>query len=75
VTKFADGGARRRKTSAMDLSKAVACTALVLMIVLSAGHALADQKPAKKSTKPSPCVIKPVMTDAEIAACRSARRR
>jgi hypothetical protein len=45
------------------------------MIVLSAGHALADQKPAKKSTKPSPCVIKPVMTDAEIAACRSARRR
>jgi hypothetical protein len=31
----------------MDLSKAVACTALLLILILAAGHALAEQKPAK----------------------------
>ncbi len=29
----------------MDLSKAVACTALVIIVVVSAGHALSQDKP------------------------------
>lgn len=58
----------------MDLSKTVACTALVLVIVLSAGHALAQiQAPPRDETKT--CVIKPVMSDAEIEVCRTAYRR
>jgi hypothetical protein len=58
----------------MELSKTVACTALLLVVVLSAGHALAqDRKPGSK--KPSSCVIKPVMTDAEISACRALKKR
>jgi hypothetical protein len=47
VKKFADSGARPGKTLAVDLSKAVACTALLIMIVLSAGHALANPMPSK----------------------------
>jgi hypothetical protein len=93
----------------MDLSKAVACTALVLMLLLSAGHALSEEKPAAPEEKPAisaeaakkqqaqiartraaeekrlaqkerdeeisrRCVIKPVMTDAEIDGCRIAYR-
>jgi hypothetical protein len=117
VTKFADGRRRQCKTlpqgrikeerSHMDLSKAVACSALVIIVVLSAGHALSQDKPpapaddaaAKKEAALSAqaereraaeqkrlarkqldeeisrrCVIKPVMTDAEIDACRLAYR-
>jgi hypothetical protein len=89
----------------MDLSKAVACSALVIIVVLTAGHALSQDKPpapdaaAKKEAALSAqaereraaeqkrlarkqldeeisrrCVIKPVMTDAEIDACRLAYR-
>jgi len=60
----------------MDLSRTVACTALLLVVVLSAGHALA-QKPAKRSAgkQAQACTIKPVMTDAEIQTCRIASRR
>jgi hypothetical protein len=56
----------------MDLSRTVACTALLLIVLLSAGHALA-QAPSKKPVpkKPVACAIKPVMTDAEIDACRN----
>lgn len=59
----------------MDLSRTVACTALLLIVVLSTGHALA-QKPAKGPVqkKAEACVIKPVMTDAQIEACRIASR-
>jgi hypothetical protein len=116
VTKFADGRRRQCKTSPqgrikeershMDLSKAVACSALVIIVVLSAGHALSQDKPpaaadaaAKKEAALSAqaereraaeqkrlarkqldeeisrrCVIKPVMSDAEIDACRLAYR-
>lgn len=97
----------------MDLSKTVACTALVIMIVLTAGHALSQDKPPaldeaalkqqqaqdaaiKKQEAQAAreraaeerrlqlarlneeiarrCTIKPVMTDAEIDACRIAYR-
>jgi hypothetical protein len=60
----------------MELSKTVACTALILMILLAAGHAL-GQKSSRKavSKKALACVIKPVMTDAEIESCRIAYRR
>lgn len=61
----------------MDLSKTVACTALVLIVILSAGHALAQQKSAKRASgkKAEVCVIKDVMTDAQIEACRNAAYR
>jgi hypothetical protein len=56
----------------MDLSKTVACTALLLIVLLSAGHALAQSTPRKPvPKKPVACEIKPVMTDAEIEACRN----
>lgn len=86
----------------MDLTKTVACTALVIMVVLTAGHALSQDKPpaadaaalkqqaqeareraaeekrlARKQLDEEisrRCVIKPVMTDAEIDACRVAYR-
>lgn len=86
----------------MDLSKAVACTALVIMVVLTAGYALSQEKPpaldeaAQKQQAQEAreraaeekrlarkqldeeisrrCVIKPVMTDAEIESCRVAYR-
>jgi len=94
----------------MDLSKTVACTALVIMVLLTAGHALSQDKPPaldeaalrkqeevlKKQEAQAAreraaeehrlqlarlneeiarrCVIKPVMTDAEIDACRIAYR-
>ena len=32
----------------MDLSKTVACTALILMILLTAGHAFAQSDPEQK---------------------------
>jgi hypothetical protein len=58
----------------MDLSKTVACTALLLIIVLSAGHALAQMQ-APRPDESKTCVIKPVMSDAEIEVCRVAYRR
>jgi len=60
----------------MDLSRTVACTALLLVVVLSAGHARAQNPAAKRSAveKVEACVIKPVMTDAEIQTCRIAFR-
>jgi hypothetical protein len=55
----------------MDLSQTIACTALVLMVLISAGHALAQEPSGKAAAKkPAPCVVKPVMSDAETAACR-----
>lgn len=86
----------------MDLSKTVACTALVIMVLLTAGHALSqDQPPAMDAALKRQeaqearqraaeerrltrklldeeisrrCVIKGVMSDAEIDACRIAYR-
>lgn len=86
----------------MDLSKAVACTALVIIVVLTAGHAFsqdnstaADEAARKQEAVEAReraaeqkrqarrdieeeiarrCVIKPVMTDAEIDGCRVAYR-
>lgn len=86
----------------MDLSKTVACSCLVIIILLSAGHALSQDKPPAPEAatqKEDPqlareraaeerrlkyrqldeeisrrCTIKPVMTDAEINACRVAYR-
>lgn len=87
----------------MDLSKTVACAALVIMVLLTAGHAFSQDKPpaadeaALKKQEAQVerqrvaeerrlelarlneeiarrCVIKPVMTDAEIDACRIAYR-
>ena len=86
----------------MDLARTVACTALVIMVVLTAGHAFSQDKPpavdaaalkqqaqeareraaeekrlARKQLDEEisrRCVIKPVMTDAEIDACRVAYR-
>lgn len=64
----------------MDLSKTIACTALVLVVLLAAGHALArraasEREEARKDQFMRACTIKPVMTDAEIEACRIAHRR
>ena len=64
----------------MDLSKTVACTALVLVVVLAAGHALGQETLTEKERERQEafmrdCTIKPVMTDAEIAKCRIAHRR
>lgn len=113
-------GAFQGGVNKMDLSKTVACTALVIMVLLTAGHAFSQDKPpavdeaaAKKpeaqqaaAKKPEAaakkqdareareraaearrleivalneqiarrCVIKPVMTDAQIEACRVAYR-
>jgi hypothetical protein len=87
----------------MDLSRTVACTALVLIVLLSAGHAFSQDKPpavdeaAMKRQEAQEarlhaaeerrlrqkrldeeisrlCVIKAVMTDAEIDGCRIAYR-
>jgi hypothetical protein len=44
----------------MDLSKTVACTALILMILLTAGHAFA-QKSTRKAAAKAPCLIKPLI--------------
>ena len=65
----------------MDLSKTVACTALVLVVVLAAGHALAQEKTLSERERQRQeefardCTIKAVMTDAEIEKCRIAHRR
>jgi hypothetical protein len=64
----------------MDLSKTVACTALVLVVVLAAGHALAQgtltrQERERIDEFMKACTIKPVMNDAEIAGCKLAHRR
>ncbi len=37
----------------MDLSKTVACTCLVIIVVLSAGHALSQDKPPAPADKPA----------------------
>ena len=44
VTEFADSFSLRDNTSCMELSKAVAGTALILIIVLAVGHASAQTK-------------------------------
>jgi hypothetical protein len=54
----------------MELSKAVACIALLLIVLLCAGHAVAQASARKPVKAKSACVIKPVMNDAELAACR-----
>jgi hypothetical protein len=64
----------------MDLTKTVACTALVLVVVLAAGHALAqgalsERERERQDAFMRECTIKPVMTDAEIEKCRVAHRR
>ena len=64
----------------MDLTKTVACTALVLVVVLAAGHALAQGALSERDRQRQDafmreCTIKPVMTDAEIEKCRVAHRR
>jgi hypothetical protein len=64
----------------MDLSKTVAFTALVLVVVLAAGHALAQETLSERERQRQEefmrdCMIKPVMTDAEIEKCRIAHRR
>lgn len=64
----------------MDLSKTVACTAFVLVVVLAAGHALAQQGLSERDRQrieefAAACTIKPVMSDLEIEKCRIAHRR
>lgn len=62
----------------MDLSKTVACTALVFVVVLAAGHALAQDTERDKLRKEEfmkACTIKAVMSDDEIEKCRIAHRR
>lgn len=64
----------------MDLSKTVACTALIFVVLLAAGHALAQQTLSEQEKERLDefvrlCTIKPVMTDAEIESCRKAHRR
>ncbi len=64
----------------MDLTKTVACTALVLVVVLAAGHALAQGTLSERERQRleefmRDCTIKAVMTDAEIEKCRIAHRR
>jgi hypothetical protein len=64
----------------MDLSKTVACTALILLVLLAAGHALAqaglsERDKERQAEFMATCTIKSVMTDAEIDKCRIAHRR
>ena len=64
----------------MDLSKTVACTAVILVVLLAAGHALAQQPLSEREKERLEeftrlCTIKWVMTDAEIERCRIAHRR
>jgi hypothetical protein len=64
----------------MELSKTVACTALVLVVVLAAGHAFAQgtlsvRERQRNDEFMKDCRIKPVMNDAEIEKCRIAHRR
>jgi hypothetical protein len=65
----------------MDLSKTVAYTTLVLVVVLAAGHALAQETTLSERERQRQeefardCTIKAVMTDAEIEKCRIAHRR
>lgn len=64
----------------MDLSRTVACTALVLVVLLAAGHALAqealsEREKSRQEEFMKVCTIKPVMSDAEIERCRIAHRR
>jgi len=62
----------------MELSKTVACTALVLVVVLAAGHALAQGSERERQRKEEfmkACTIKPVMNDAEIEKCKIAHRQ
>jgi hypothetical protein len=45
----------------MDLSKAVACTALLLVVILAAGHGLAQKTAAEPdAVKPQENAVKPV---------------
>jgi hypothetical protein len=64
----------------VDLTKTVACTALVLVVVLAAGHALAQGTLSERERQRLEdfmrnCTIKSVMTDAEIEKCRIAHRQ
>lgn len=63
----------------MELSKTVACTALVFVVVLAAGHALAQETLSEREKQRLEdftrlCTIKSVMSDAEIERCRQAHR-
>ena len=63
----------------MDLSKTVACAALLIVVVLAAGHALAQPLTERERQRIEEftrlCTIKAVMSDAEIERCRTAHRR
>ena len=64
----------------MDLSKTVACAALLIVVVLAAGHALAQESAADRQKQriedfTKACTIKSVMSDAEIEKCRIAHRQ
>ena len=64
----------------MDLSKTVACAALLIVVVLAAGHALAQESLSERQKQridefTKACRIKPVMSDAEIEKCRIAHRQ
>jgi hypothetical protein len=60
----------------MELSRTVACAALLLVVLLSAGHALGHGLDRiGMQTAPTTCTIKPVMTDAEIEICKIQYRR
>lgn len=70
MTKFADALTRRCNTLRMDLSKAVACTALVLIVLLSAGHALARNNTKNVAARPAG-EIKPAMSEQKRPGGRS----
>jgi len=64
----------------MDLSKTVACTAVLLVVLLAAGHALAqgslsEREKERQEAFMRACTIKAVMSDAEIDKCRIAHRQ
>jgi hypothetical protein len=49
VTEFADSFCLRDNTSRMELSKAVAGTALILIVVLAVGHAASAQTKSRET--------------------------
>jgi hypothetical protein len=57
----------------MDLAKTVALATVLLMLLISMGYVFAQGGPPGKAAQE--CVIKPVMTDAEIELCRRAAYR
>jgi hypothetical protein len=57
----------------MGLAKTVALATVLLMLLISMGYVFAQGRPPGKAAQE--CVIKPVMTDAEIELCRRAAYR